>query len=520
MQAKFDKDSEIRETSVKQLIYWSCIMLYFLINLLFLIRHEPYRDESNVWLMAKNLSPIELIREIHYQGHPCLWYLLVMPFAKIGLPYRTIEILSFLIMLFAAVLFIHKAKLIGLAKITCLFSPIFLYFYPVVARGYCLIILLLVFIALLYEKRFQQPLLYGLLLGLLIQADTIAIGIAGGLSIAWLTEGIYATYFKKRKKDYLFTAIKGLWIPLCSLVFWILQMAAEVGNIGGGEHASFSRESFVPDCKGYAYYMVERLTGWSHRGILLSGLLVLVASLLISVCSKQLIGLFVFAFEYLYMTVFSVLIYGLHIWHFICLAFVFFWMIWMQQSCAEKEEETKKDKEGSLSEKVLFVSKYVLNTLAVIFSIACFLHWNSDEERSSLEVALHGVFSNAGEAATFIEENVPTDALIVSTNVSFDTSILAFLEDYRFHWMTDGEEVNHAVYAGKELEHATVSEVEGWIRDQYPECEQYYFIVSPESQLDERGDLYNKGTLLYESEEKSVHNEDYQIYLMKMSNRF
>ena len=203
MQAIFDKDSEIRERSVKQLIYWSCIMLYFLINLLFLIRHEPYRDESNVWLMAKNLSPIELIREIHYQGHPCLWYLLVMPFAKIGLPYRTIEILSFLIMLFAAVLFIHKAKLIGLAKITCLFSPIFLYFYPVVARGYCLIILLLVFIALLYEKRFQQPLLYGLLLGLLIQADTIAIGIAGGLSIAWLTEGIYATYFKKRKKDYL-----------------------------------------------------------------------------------------------------------------------------------------------------------------------------------------------------------------------------------------------------------------------------------------------------------------------------
>ena len=62
--------------------------------------------------------------------------------------------------------------------------------------------------------------------------------------------------------------------------------------------------------------------------------------------------------------------------------------------------------------------------------------------------------------------------------------------------------------------------MEGWIRDQYPECEQYYFIVSPESQLDERGDLYNKGTLLYESKGKSVHNEDYQIYLMKMSNRF
>ena len=72
--------------------------VWLIFNGILLARHELWRDEANVWLMARELTPWELLGEIKYQGHPCLWYLLVMPFAKAGLPFKTIGILSLSIM--------------------------------------------------------------------------------------------------------------------------------------------------------------------------------------------------------------------------------------------------------------------------------------------------------------------------------------------------------------------------------------------------------------------------------------
>lgn len=508
---KYDKP--IKESTVRQLLFGICIGLYFFTNLIFFINHEPYRDEANVWLMAKYLSPVELLREIHYQGHPCLWYLLVMPFAKLGLPYRTIEVLSFLIMLIAAVLFVGQAKLIGIAKIACLFSPIFLYFYPVIARGYCLIVLLLVLVAIVYPKRFHKPVWYGLLLGLLVQADTISVGLAGGLSVAWLTESLFQSYVTKKNRSSFRKALMGLWIPLTSFFFWIFQMAAEVGQIGG-DHGSFSKDSFFADCRGYAYHMVERLTGWTTGFTLWFFIVLLATGLILCVYSRNVTGLFVFLFSYAYMSIFSIVVYGLHIWHFISLAFSFFWMVWMMQIDVDKRLEKEKSSTSSLQKWLIICARYVLNGLVVLFAVCCFLHWNSEDEPSNLQEALHGVYSNAGEAAAFLQKNVPRDALIVSTNAAFDSSVLAFLDGYEMHFATNGMLVNHAIYAGEELKSATLADIEGWISKQYPDIVNYYVIVSDSAQL--AGDeIRTMGILLYESQMDSNRKENYRIYEVK-----
>ena len=47
--------------------------VYVLFNGILLWYHAPWRDEANVWLMARDLSPLQLLKEIKYQGHPCLW---------------------------------------------------------------------------------------------------------------------------------------------------------------------------------------------------------------------------------------------------------------------------------------------------------------------------------------------------------------------------------------------------------------------------------------------------------------
>lgn len=506
------QDKTVKESTVRQFVFGICIGLYFILNLVFFLHHEPYRDEANVWLMAKYLSPVELLREIHYQGHPCLWYLLVMPFAKSGLPYRTIEILSFSIMLIAAFLFVQKGKLIGVAKIACLLSPIFVYFYPVIARGYCLIVLLLVLVAIVYPKRFHKPVMYGLLLGLLVQADTISVGLAGGLSIAWLLESLFQSCITKKNRGAFRRAVMGLWIPLVSFFFWIVQMAPEVGQIGG-DHGSFSGESFFTDCKGYAYYMVERLTGWTSGFTFWFFIVLLAAGLILCVYSKNFTGLFVFLFSYAYMSIFSIVVYGLHIWHFISLAFTFFWMVWILQIDVDKRLEKEKSSISSLQKRLIICARYVLNGLVVLFAVCCFLHWNSEDEPSNLQEALHGVYSNASEAAAFLQENVPRDALIVSTNVAFDSSVLAFLDGYEMHFATNGMLVDHAIYAGEELKSATLEDIEGWISVQYPDTKTYYLIVSEATHLSDAKGL-TEGTLLYESKISANRGENYRIFQM------
>lgn len=82
--------------------------VYVLFNGILLWYHEPWRDEANVWLMARALSPLQLLKEIKYQGHPCLWYFLVMPFAKFGLPFRTIGMISTIVMTVAAGIYLWK----------------------------------------------------------------------------------------------------------------------------------------------------------------------------------------------------------------------------------------------------------------------------------------------------------------------------------------------------------------------------------------------------------------------------
>ncbi len=121
---------------ILNLILFCVFAAYLVFNGILLSRHEPWRDEANVWLMARELSPIELFAEIRYQGHPCLWYLIVMPFAKAGLPFWSIGLISYFIMAVTAGIYLFKAPVHPAVKGLSLFCPAFSYFYADIARNY------------------------------------------------------------------------------------------------------------------------------------------------------------------------------------------------------------------------------------------------------------------------------------------------------------------------------------------------------------------------------------------------
>jgi len=120
------------------------------------VTHEPWRDEAQAWLLVRDTSFIQLLAQIRYEGHPLTWYLLIMPLAKLGLPFVSMRILHFLIAAAVAAVVIFALKTNLPVKLCLLVATPFAYEYAAHARNYSIGILLILLLAVMYEKRYTK----------------------------------------------------------------------------------------------------------------------------------------------------------------------------------------------------------------------------------------------------------------------------------------------------------------------------------------------------------------------------
>jgi hypothetical protein len=151
------------------------------------LRHEPWFDEAQAWLIARDLDIISIFKQMAYEGTPALWHLLLVPFAKTGLPYTSEFILHLIIAVAAVTVFVLYAPFSRITKVLFIFSYYMAYEYSIIARSYGLSILLLFLIATLYGKRFKHPLRYSVLILLLFNTNVHSFFVAASLTIlfAW-----------------------------------------------------------------------------------------------------------------------------------------------------------------------------------------------------------------------------------------------------------------------------------------------------------------------------------------------
>lgn len=197
-------------------------LVYITLNIIFLINHEPWRDEARAWLMAKNLNIKELFIVSKFDGHPILWHLILMPFAKLGFPYITIQIINLVICLISAYIFYFKIKLNDVIKTIILFGSPFIYVYTTIARNYCLILLFAMILFYIYEKRHIYPCKYILLLALLLNCPTVCWGLS-------ITMFIFFTYEFFSKKFHIKEKISiKECIPFIIYIFTLLFVVIEL----------------------------------------------------------------------------------------------------------------------------------------------------------------------------------------------------------------------------------------------------------------------------------------------------
>lgn len=121
--------------------------------------HEPWFDEAQAWLIARDCSWKELLTvRTHYEGHPPLWWMLLAIPAKLGMPYE-IGLKSLNLMCAALMIWLleFKTKLPELLKVILPFSYFLCYQYGVTSRPYALMIAAMLLIAINWNNRNTKP---------------------------------------------------------------------------------------------------------------------------------------------------------------------------------------------------------------------------------------------------------------------------------------------------------------------------------------------------------------------------
>lgn len=157
------------------------------VTLIVVLAHEPWRDEADPWLFARDHDGgLGSLRAYTSGcGSPALWHGLLMLLAKAGLPYGSMGVLHWALAAATMWLLVWRSPLPPVLRVVLPFGFLFGYEYVVVARSYVLTNLLLLLSAALHAHRRERPLAAGLVIGLLANTNAHGFFLAFALGLAF-----------------------------------------------------------------------------------------------------------------------------------------------------------------------------------------------------------------------------------------------------------------------------------------------------------------------------------------------
>ena len=199
------------------------LALWFALNLVLLCFHEPWRDEAEAFMIARSCGPAGLWQQLSSEGQPLLWFLVLFLPAKLGIPFRLIGVISLLVCAAAVIRFLRVSPLPRPLTWLILFSPLFMYYNPVISRNYCLALLLCVQLIGIRRSRRPRPLALGVTAALLFQTHLMLAGVALGVTLELLV-GWVSCRRKRVLAPEIQAYLKGFVVALAGFVFLVLEM--------------------------------------------------------------------------------------------------------------------------------------------------------------------------------------------------------------------------------------------------------------------------------------------------------
>ena len=180
------------------------VIVFVLIALLIGWNHEPWVDEAQSWIIARDASVKEIVWDIsRYEGTFPLWFLTLKLFIVFGFEYKFLYVISTIISTIGLIVFLKKVEAPRYVKILLPFTYYVLFQYTIVARSYCYLFLAFSLYAITYKSRFEKPLKYIMSLVFFSLISMHGMVISCVLGVIFFIEILY----KKELKKYLISFI-------------------------------------------------------------------------------------------------------------------------------------------------------------------------------------------------------------------------------------------------------------------------------------------------------------------------
>ncbi len=421
-----------------QAICWIILSIYIILITYISLHHEFTQDETQSWLIARDLNPIDIIKQMKWEGHSFLWHYLLLPFAKLGLPIYVQKILPICFSTATIYILWKHAPFSKLLKFLITFSSGMIYYYSSFARPYCMIPFLLVAIATVYQKRKERPYLYAILVGLLAHTHLVMLPTVGLLVITfWLNELLLKR--KKISKEEKGKLIKSFILVISIILIYFI--IAVYGYFYCKIATDISRYTEVTTYIPYwASYTLHSISSTFYGGevvpnyyiFLLAGI-----TLLCIIGSKNNIKqAIIFWIQIIFMILVHCMVwFSLPIRIFIIIYTLMFW-VWM-------DYYEKKKNSWTTVALILLIIISIPGTYKCVFQ---------DIQKKA---------SGGSETAEFIKENIPKGSVFINTYSDFHQILAAYLkkEDYLFYLIHADEFRTFNVWDEEILKYTTANDV-------------------------------------------------------------
>lgn len=444
-----------------------------------------------------------------YEGHFLLWYLILMPFAKLGFSYYTINIISWVITSLSVWLILDKAPFEFYKRVLLIFTFPLLYLFPIVSRCYCIIPLAIVLMCIFYENRKKNPLKYLLSIVLLANTHVIMLGMVGIVILDYIFEiykdsnSISVQEKKKRVNCLVITII------LLIITIWPL-----LGCLSTNQDLGTTNYLVLKVFRAIFYYpflLIMQIFYFFMFNTITISFVLIIAWILLFYEIKN--------YPITYLKVFLVIMWQCLIYSFIfglstqrasTIVFILLYFKWINTYKDKDENKSKKIDKKILD--IFWSLLVIINIIGgILYVIICEIPYNC---------------SNAYQIGNYINENISEKSIILSgPRVEFTSSIIPYInKDIKFYHIAGNRYFSYAIWDNDNKLDIELEDIMSLSNIFDKDTKLYYVFCNGKFDVGEEKIEYNekdliekcinKGILkeLYSTEEVSLYKENYTIY--------
>lgn len=443
----------MKEITKKQslIICGGLFVVYSVITLIGALNHELWFDEAQAWTIARDNDISSIIRMMRYEGHPPLWHFILFVFSHLGFSCDIIPLISWAFSVATVALILFALKMPLPLKAAVVFSGGFLFTNSVISRVYCLIPFFMCLVAILYPKRREHPVLFGIAVGLLAPTHICMCGMVGILGIFMIID-LFKEWKTSSAKKNVFSII-GLLYAGAGVLMLVLPL---IGSLGTNQNTADMSLSFtgVANSVLMSFYNVA-VNALNPSAEL--NLFVTIGAALMQACFVILLILLrhwrrAFAAEIMFLLLYIAT--GEVIFYtnpnraaLVLFSFLFALVIAVYEEPVFKEHKPLKTDTQLIKKLLEFVSETDKNagkSISVVLTVvlimtapaaAVYLFRDYTEEFSPAEVT-----------ADYIRENCSRDAVLVTYDDSL-SQLAAYLPEYKIYSMLNGDFYTYASHA-------------------------------------------------------------------------